>query len=92
MYSPPYNIQEIKEFYPDKAEGLLRDPVHLWRATTGVELIHQEPTIEEQTRIWNNWNEMSAEMKARSDAKSLEFFGMDNLSHHEEIMKKWRLH
>jgi hypothetical protein len=66
---------------------LLKDPVHLWRAETGIELIHKEPTIEEQKRIWRNWNEMSDEMKKKSDAKSTELFGKDNASHNEEIMQ-----
>lgn len=87
MYQRPYNIDEIKKYYPDKAEMLLKDPVHLWRAQTGIELIHQEPTKEEQERIWNNWNEMTDEMKKKSDEKSLELFGKDNASHHDEIMK-----
>jgi len=85
MYERPYSIEEIKKFYPDKAEMLLKDPVHLWRAETGIELIHQEPTIEEQKRIWRNWNEMTDEMKRESDNKSVELFGKNNISHNEEI-------
>jgi len=88
MYERPYSIEEIKKFYPDKAEMLLKDPIHVWRAETGIELIHQEPTIEEQKRIWRNWNEMTAEMKKKSDEKSAELFGKDNASHNEEIFKR----
>ena len=90
MYNPPYNIEDIKEFYPTQAEELLNDPAHLWRAETGIELIHKEPTFEEQERIWNNWQEMTKEMKARSDVKSLELFGKNNAAHHEEIMREWK--
>ena len=45
MYERPYTIEEIRKSYPDSAEELLKDPVHLWRAETGIELIHQEPTL-----------------------------------------------
>lgn len=88
MYSRPYNEEQIKKHYPDKAEMLLSDSVHLWRARTGIELIHEEPTIEEQIRIWNNWQEMTLEMKQKSDTKSLELFGLTNAEHHREIMGK----
>lgn len=86
MYQRPYNIEEIKKNYPDKAEFLLKDMVHLWRAETGIELIHKEPTREDQERIWKNWNEMTDEMKKQSDAKSIEFFGKNNFEHHQEII------
>ncbi len=89
MYQRPYTSEEIKRIYPDKADMLLNDPIHLWRAETGTELIHKEPTLSEQERIWNNWNEMTDEMKAQSDMKSREFFGKDNITHHEEIIKYW---
>lgn len=87
MYERPYTIEEIKKFNPDKAEQLLKDPVHLWRAETGIELIHREPTLEKQKRIWKNWNEMSDEMKKESDKKSIDLFSKDNTSHNEEIMR-----
>ncbi|MBD3359956.1 MAG: hypothetical protein GF365_04595 [Candidatus Buchananbacteria bacterium] len=88
-YQRPYNIKEIKKFYPDKAKQLLNDPVHFWRAKTGIELIHKEPTKDEQIRIWQNWNKMSDQMKKTSDSKSLEFFGKDNEHHNREIMRNW---
>lgn len=91
MYQRPYTSEEIRKFYPDKAEALLNDPVHSWRAETGIELIHKELTFEEQERIWRNWNEMTAEMKAQSDAKSNDLFGTDNATHHQEIMNGWNL-
>lgn len=85
MYERPYTTEEIKKFYPDKTGTLLKDPVHRWRAETGIELIHKEPTREEQERIWKNWNEMTDDMKKESDTKSLELFGKDNAAHHREI-------
>lgn len=90
MYERPYTIEEIKKYYSDKAATLLSNPAHLWRAETGIELIHKEPTLKEQERIWKNWNEMRNEMKKKSDAKSMELFGKDNTSHHKEIMRDWR--
>ncbi len=90
MYERPLTIAEIREQYPDKAEALLKDPVHVWRAETGIELIHKEPTMDEQIRIWNNWNEMTDEMKKKSDGKSKELFGSENALHNEEIMRNLR--
>jgi hypothetical protein len=93
MYKP-YSLEKfkkyVKKYYPDKAEQLLKDPVHLWRATTGLELIHKEPTLAEQKRIWRNWQKMTAEMKAKSDAKSKELFGQDNATHNKDIMRGWK--
>lgn len=84
MYQRPYNINEIRKNYPEIADSLLKDPVHLWRAETGIELIHKEPTTDEQERIWKNWNEMDDDMKKKSDEKSIEIFGITN----EENYKK----
>ena len=89
MYNRPYTIGEIRKNYSDQAEELLKDPVHLWRAENGVELIHQEPTLAEQQRIWQNWQEMTFEMKKISDQKSLELFGQTNVEHNREIMEKY---
>ncbi len=91
MRYKPYSLEKFREYvkkhYPDKAEMLLKDPVHLWRATTGLELIHQEPTKKEQERIWKNWTKMTDEMKQTSDKKSLELFGLTNAEHHKKIWK-----
>ncbi|MBI5138689.1 MAG: hypothetical protein HZA95_02730 [Candidatus Vogelbacteria bacterium] len=89
MYERPYNTEEIKKNYPDKADFLMNDPVHRWRAETGIELIHKEPTLEEQKRIWRNWLEMTDDMKEESDRKSLQLFDKDNESNNQEIMKSW---
>lgn len=90
MYQRPYTLEEIKNNYSNKAKILLKDPAHLWRVETGIELIHKEPTIEEQERIWENWNEMTDDMKKKSDEKSIEIFGKDNAAHNEEIMHGWK--
>jgi len=89
MYERPYTIEEIKNNYPDSAEELLKDPAHLWRAEIGIELVHQEPTLIEQQRIWQNWQEMTAEMKELSDQKSLELFGQTNAEHNQKIMRNY---
>ena len=34
-----------------------------------------------------NWCEMTVEMKAESDKKSIELFGKDNKAHNEELLK-----
>ena len=90
MYQKPYSKDEIGDKYPEKAEELLKDSAHLWRAETGIELIHKEPTVEEQKRIWENWNLMTDEMKNKSDEKSLVLFGIDNSTHNEKIMQDWK--
>lgn len=89
MYQRPYTKEEIRKHYPDKAEQLLKDPVHLWRAETGIELIHKEPTQSEQIRIWKNWNQMPTEWRKKSDAQSFKLFGRDNATHNKEIMEAW---
>lgn len=64
----------------------MNDPIHKWRAITGIELIHQEPTLDEQERIWQNWNLMTSKQKQQSDRRSLELFGKTNAEHNQEIV------
>ena len=87
MYDPPLNFQQIKNCYPGRAARLLADPVHRWRAKTGIELIHEEPDFKEQVRIWRNWQQMPAKLKRLSDRQSRKFFGMTNFKHHLDIME-----
>lgn len=89
MYRQPYNVEKIKNLYPDKAAALLEDPAHIWRAETGIELIHKEPTLKEQKRIWNNWQRMTDTMKKKSDTKSIDLFDEDNSTHNKKIMQSW---
>ncbi|MFA5935119.1 MAG: DUF192 domain-containing protein [Candidatus Paceibacterota bacterium] len=89
MYQRPYTKEEILEKYPKEiSDRLLVDEVHTWRAETGIELIHKEPTKEEQKRIWNNWQEMTEEQKKISDKKSLEFFGLTNEINNLRILRE----
>lgn len=89
MYSKPYSVKQIKRYYSKISRKLLNDPVHLWRAETGIELIHKEPSLDEQKRIWKNWLEMPKELKKASNKRSLELFSMNNREHNQKIMKKW---
>jgi len=74
IYDPPYPLSKIP--------GHLHcDPIHRWRAETGIELIHEEPTYGEFERILKNWRLMSPEQKKESDRKSKEMFGVGNLEH-----------
>lgn len=82
VYDPPLSYDKL----PDH---LKNDEVHAWRAKTGIELIHKEPTIEEMERIWNNWNAMTDKQKAISDKKSIELFGMDNCTHYWSLAKEY---
>lgn len=85
-YEPPYNVEEIKDKYePNIADKLLNDPVHKWRAETGIELVHKEPTLDELQRIWSNWQLVDDKSKEISDEKSVEFFGITNREHYEKL-------
>lgn len=83
QYEPPYSLEQIKSKYPEHVYNkLANDPVHRWRAETGIELIHREPTEKEQQRTWKNWQLMSQNMKDISDKKSIELFGCTNAEHY----------
>jgi hypothetical protein len=92
VYDPPYTFPQMREagYAEYVIRRLMSDPSHQWRADTGIELIHKEPTLEEQERIYRNWLAMDHLLKQQSDLKSFELFGMSNLSHHDVIMKEWR--
>lgn len=81
-YDPPLSFDKL----PDH---LKNDPVHAWRAKTGIELIHKEPSLEELNRIWANWNKMSDEQKSISDQKSMELFGKNNHDHYIELVGEY---
>lgn len=86
-YEPPYTLDQIKQNYSKETyDSLSDDPVHRWRAVTGIELIHKEPTKDELERIWKNWQMMDDECKAASDKKSLELFGMNNEDHYNQLI------
>lgn len=90
QYEPPYTLEQIRDKYPEKVyKELAACPIHRWRAVTGIELIHKEPTIEELKRIWNNWQLMSAEEKTISDQKSIQLFGMDNETHYLTLIDEY---
>ena len=86
QYDPPYSLEQIKSKYPENIYNMLaNDPVHKWRAETGIELIHKEPTQEELDRIWKNWQLMPQDMKDISDKKSIEMFGCTNVEHYNKL-------
>jgi hypothetical protein len=89
MYSQPLSLEEIRKRYPKKADFLCTDPVHKWRAENGIELIHKEPSRDEQMRIWENWQEMSVEQKRISDKKRIDLFGMTNEEHYFVLSKSF---
>jgi len=72
-YEPPYQLDRLPKHLHD-------DPVHRWRSETGIELVHEEPSWEEYQRIQRNWQLMTEEQKAISDAKAIELFGVDNMT------------
>lgn len=87
-YERPWSLDEIKANLPELYSELSKDPVHRWRAETGIELIHKEPSRKELNRIWKNWNLMDDEMKSISDKKSLELFGMKNKEHFQKLSEE----
>jgi len=89
-YDPPYTPEEIRRHYDKHTyEMLMNDPVHRWRAETGIELIHKEPTLDEFTRICKNWKLMDDEMKKQSDEQSIRIFGMTNEEHIPVILRQY---
>ncbi|MBR1987828.1 MAG: hypothetical protein IKA36_02190 [Clostridia bacterium] len=68
---------------------LRNDPVHRWRAESGIELVHEEPTVWELIRVARNWLLMNNEQKDESDAKSKELFGVTNQEHFKSILTDW---
>jgi len=82
-----YSLKYLKGHHPN----LLKDPVHYWRAKTGIELIHKEPDLKEFEFIVKNWDKMPRRWKDLSDKKSIELFGKDNLSRIPEILKQYKL-
>lgn len=84
-YERPWSLEEIKMYVPDKYEELSKCPIHRWRAESGIELIHKEPTRDELDRIWKNWNLMPKEMQNISDKKSIELFGITNAENYKKL-------
>ena len=82
-YDPPLALDKLPEH-------LLKDPVHRWRAETGIELVHKEPTIEELIRIWNNWKHMPVDLQQLSNEKSMEFYGCDNETHYKKLILEYK--
>ncbi len=80
-YSRPMPMGELPEH-------LKNDPVHAWRAETGVELIHNEPTVLELIRIYRNWLLMTDEQKQLSDNHSQKLFNKSNKAHFVELVTK----
>lgn len=81
-YDPPYSIGEVIEKYGCSIyDRLSKDPAHVFRMETGIELVHREPTTEELVRICSNWQAMTDEMKIKSEQMSNKLFGMNNLEH-----------
>lgn len=103
-YEPPYSLRDaLKELGHKKFKHAFGDlkglkpaedstpgqKAHLWRALTGIELIHREPSKEELIRIISNWNLMTDEQKRISDEKSIELFGVSNKEHSKKLLQDW---
>lgn len=75
--------------YDQLPEHLRYDVVHVWRASTGIELIHREASIQELNRIWANWQLMSERDKTISDRVSIELFGLTNEGHYLRLATRY---
>ena len=80
-YTGQLSVEKLERDYP----WLAKDPVHRWRAESGIELLHREPDLPELERIIANWNAMTDAQKAISDAKSIELFGKTNMDRIAEL-------
>ena len=90
QYDPPYNADEVIEKYGmDVYNRLAQDPAHKFRMDTGIELIHEEPSLEELNRIHDNWQLMSDQQKEISDKKSIELFGLNNEDHYNQLLFRY---
>ncbi len=74
-YERPWDISRLKA---EGLEHLASDPIHQWRAETGIELVHREPSQDELDRIWKNWQRLPDDLKALSDNKSIDLGMWDN--------------
>lgn len=89
-YEPPYTLDTIKQKYGDEVYRKLRDdPVHRFRADTGIEVIHKEPTKDEFERIVKNWDLMTPEQKKQSDEFSMKQFGNNNKNRIDLLRKEY---
>lgn len=89
-YEPPYSLDTIKQKYGDEVYRKLRDdPVHRFRAETGIEVIHKEPTKDEFERIVKNWDLMTPEQKKQSDEFSIKTFGNNNKNRIDLLRKEY---
>lgn len=87
-YERPYTYEELVKHYGKYvADKLSNNPCHKWRMETGIELIHKEPDLDEQKRIWENWQLISDEDKQKSDEKCIELFGLTNERLNSYILK-----
>lgn len=90
LFSLPKDAKYAKPYGLDMLPAHLRnDPVHNWRATTGIELVHPEPTVWELIRVWRNWQLMNPEQMNDSNEKSNEWFGCANQEHFRKLFKDW---
>ena len=90
-YEPPMSLASIKRRYAHDADilaALLGDPVHKWRSSKGIELVHEAPTKPAQEAVWANWQAMPDDLKALSEKQSLEVNGMTNAEMHAEAMRR----
>ena len=87
-YERPYTYEELVKHYGKYvANKLSNDPCHKWRMETGIELIHKEPDLDGQKKIWENWQLMSDKDKQKSDEKCIELFGITNERLNTYILK-----
>ena len=87
LYDPPASKQWIIK---NNKQHLLNDPIHKWRAQTGIQLIHKQPSLKQLNRIMSNWNLMSDYMKQKSDIKSIQLFGMTNVEHYNKLKAEYK--
>lgn len=89
-YDKPYSYEEIvKNYGKETADRLMKDPAHKFRAETGIELIHKEPSLDELNRIYSNYKLMDKKLQKISDKKSMELYGLNNIDHYNKLLKEY---
>lgn len=78
--------------FNEQADALARELFHherviTWMNDTHLTLIDYCESIDELDELFDEWNSMSETDKAISDRQSIEFFGVDNITHYQNLKR-----
>lgn len=81
-YDPP--LKEIPNDTPPNMSEIM-----LWRAQTGIDIVHPQANPYELIRNYNNWLLMDYEMRKESDKMCKKHFYYDNVEYFQMLMKEF---